>query len=165
MKEHSGKGKIKIAAGALLLTVGLGAVLCMALFRDLLFGEGKPVVYHFPESFSGWVIIKFEVPTCDPLQEDGNAIHVRIGKGGEACTSSRLFGWKKATYIQAAADGTEKILTYDARDKAKNRIWPVSLGHVNYTKAGINYSVARELLFVGTQSQYESAWSTRPSLE
>lgn len=149
----------------LLLILVAGVVLWAFLMRGILFGEGKPVVYHVPAGFTGWVVIKFEVAKCPPLQEDRDTVHVQIGKNGEVCTCDRLFGSKKTAYVQTAEDGTETILPYNPNDSDINRIWPVSLGRVNYTKGDNTFSVARELFFVGTRKQFDSAWTTKPSLE
>lgn len=148
--------------GGILLTV---AVLGF-FFRGLLFGEGKAVVYHIPANFSGWVLVKFSEPSCPPLREDNSAIHVRVGANGSVCTSYALFeGWKKAIYLQRKEDGTEAPLPYGSPEKSKDKIWPVTLGYVTYTKEGKSYSVPRELFFVGTKEQLEGAWNKQPSLE
>jgi hypothetical protein len=149
--------------GGVLLALVAAAVF---LFRDLLFGEGKDIVYRIPAHFSGWVVVKFSQPSCPSLKEDKNAIHVQVGMNGEACTSHPLFeGWKKAKYLKMNEDGTEKVLPYGSWDKSKDRIWSVTLGYVSYTKEGKTYSVPRELFFVGTKEQLEGAWNKQPSLE
>jgi Family of unknown function (DUF6843) len=124
--------------------VGLAAIL---LGIGYLSGAlGRPVRYEIPAGYLGWVVVRYEVPTCTPLKREGVYVVVPISKSGTGCTSDAVLrGWRYTRYDYVLRDGA-RIRIPTGRGTREPAVLPVSYSSEK----------AREVLFVGTQRQFEA---------
>ena len=79
--------KIKTAVYFILIFV---SVFCFSSCEK----RRTPVAYQLPESYTGWVTVKFEKPGAPPLKEEDGFYHIKISDSGYAETSSIIEeGW------------------------------------------------------------------------
>ena len=95
--------------------------LAFVLFAGIL-GCGKPdttpVVYEIPASFSGWVVIEYEVPSAPPLPKVGKELVVVVPPDGYLATSSRQeLGILHERFVAVDAGGRRTPLVDASADR------------------------------------------------
>lgn len=107
--------------------------LAFLLFAGIV-GCGKshttPVVYEIPVSFSGWVVIEYEVASAPPLPKVGDELVVVVPLHGYVATSSRQeLGILHERFVAVDPEGRRTPLVDASRDRvtgpdAANRTYP-----------------------------------------
>jgi hypothetical protein len=146
MKLSSQTQKIirRVIIGLLLFAA---TVLCLvfAILR-------RPVMYKIADNYTGWVIVKYNDPSCPSLQHQNVFVVIPISRSGSGCTSSPLqTGWRITLY------------EYVSRQKAIRLLHQSGWGGGGEIWAGF-YMVERhsESFFVGTEQKLNKSWSSRP---
>jgi len=123
------------------VVVTLTLVLLLAVIVFVRYNVDWPMRYELPAGYRGWVIVKYEDPTCPPMRSQGFYWVIRISPGGRACTSSEtLHGWTYHRLEYVDPDGTRAV--------APGRL--------------ISYGNKGGLLFIGTEEELRDSWRTVP---
>lgn len=73
-----------------------------------------PQHYFVPDGFNGWAYVKYDDPSCPPLEIRDGWQMVRIPASGRTCTSSPYEpGKAKEIWEYERSDGTTRPLDYD----------------------------------------------------
>ena len=85
----------------------LAIVLCWGLYHLV----GRPMRYEFPEGFKGWLVVRFQDPTCPPLRSQGIFLVVSVPASGQVCTlTPHPDGWIYYRFEYLHPDGTRTSL-------------------------------------------------------
>ena len=96
----------------------LRGVLIACLITACMFSACTPqrTPQHFllPDGFTGWAYVKYDDPSCAPLEvRDGRQL-VRIPPNGRLCTSTRYeTGFARDLWEYVNQDGTTRSLEYE----------------------------------------------------
>lgn len=104
-----------------------------------------PCIYEVPESYRGWVEIKFEVPTCPPLPRRDGKYLIVLSSSGQLCT-------RTAPEYGVAVDEFYLVGTN------RRRVAPSGWGQGGMIWGGRFGGGARETIerfFVGTEEEYK----------
>jgi hypothetical protein len=72
-----------------------------------------PQHYFIPDGFNGWAYVKYDDPSCPPLEMREGLQTVRIPSSGRVCTSSPYeTGKAREVWEYVRADGTTRPLDY-----------------------------------------------------
>ena len=129
------------------LLVLAAAILCVvfAILR-------RPVMYKIADNYKGWAVVKYDDPSCPPLQRRNVFVVIPISPSGRGCTSSPLqTGWRITLY------------EYINGEKVIRRLHQSGWGGNGEIWAGF-YMVEKhsESFFVGTEKELEQSWSREP---
>lgn len=129
------------------LLVLVAAILCVvfAILR-------RPVMYQIANNYKGWAIVKYDDPSCPPLQHQSVFVVIPISPSGSGCTSGPLqVGWRITLYEYVSGQKEIRLLHQTGRG-GSGEIW-----------AGF-YMAAKhsESFFVGTEKELNQGWSQEP---
>jgi hypothetical protein len=117
-------------------------------------GVGRPRLYEVPADYHGWVVVKYQDSSCQPLKSSGLYSVVTIPASGRACTSSPVpAGWHYRKSEAVTSNGARTELQDLGWDKGSQIRF---LGHSNES--------AYELFFVGTNDELNRSWGSKPSI-
>ena len=68
------------------LVVLIGAVLLIGIVV-VMGGFSWPESYELPDGLKGWVVIRYEIPSCPPMRNAGIFRIVVVDASGSGCTS------------------------------------------------------------------------------
>ena len=145
MKVSSRTQKIirRVIIGLLVLAA---AILCLvfAILR-------RPVMYEIADNYRGWVIVKYDDPSCPSLQHQNLFTVIPVSPSGSGCTSSPLQTGCRITLYEYVS-GQKAIRLLHQSGWGGGEIW-----------AGF-YTVEKhsESFFVGTVQELNKSWSSRP---
>jgi hypothetical protein len=136
----------RVLIGLLVLVAGL---LCAVFF---VFNPKQPLLYKIANNYKGWAIVKFDDPSCAPLEHEAIFLVIQINSSGLGCSSSPFpEGWRFNRYEYV--DGAKMTGEIPASDwGAGGQIW---------AGFGIPDKHA-ECFFVGTEHELSQSWSSRP---
>lgn len=130
-----------------LMIVFVGAILCVvfAIFK-------RPVIYKIADNYTGWVVMKYDDPSCPLLEIQNTFVIIPISASGEGCTSSPLqAGWRVTFYEYV--DG-KKVMRHLRQSGwgGGGEIW------------GGFYMVEKHSgsFFVGSEKELKESWALRP---
>ena len=138
----------------------LGILLMVAILITLVaFGVNRPLRYELSPGLRGWVVIQYEDPDCQLLETKGIYLVIPIPASAHVCTSNSLpMGWRYTRYEYLNPDGTWTQIPSSTWIKDR-QIWAgISI------PAGPGVRFPRSAFFVGTQTELEKSWATRPTL-
>ena len=145
MKMQFSKSKIAIAGLFVFVT------LAFILMRT----AGRPMLYEIPGGFKGWIAIRFNDPTCPPLQRRGIWSVVEISPSGRACTSTKhdnRWVYYRFEYIYPGGNRKELALR-SGNDPA---------GEIQVRLVTFLSEYQWEELFVGTKEDAGANWGKPP---
>jgi len=77
--------------------------------------QRTPQHYLLPDGFTGWAYVKYDDPSCAPLEMRDGLQVVRIPPNGRLCTATRYeTGAARDVWEYVRPDGTTRPLDYDA---------------------------------------------------
>jgi hypothetical protein len=133
---------VAIAVGGVLLYV----LLMMVGWRP------RPSRYEIPAGYRGWVLVRYDEPTCPPLESRGLYLVIQIDASGMGCTSSdRPGGVRYVRYEYVADDGTRTPLPSTGWGQG-GQIWA---GAYSLTQK-------RAYFFVGSEEELKRSWGEQP---
>jgi hypothetical protein len=118
-------------------------------------GVGRPVKWEFQPGYRGWVVVRYEDPTCPPLLTKGIFLVIPIPHSGRVCTVSPSVGdaWRYHRYVYVQPDGTQTVISRGA--KIRSESWtPV--------QQGIKFPY--QMFFVGTEDEIKKSRASRPEI-
>ena len=136
----------RAAVGLLILTV---ALVC---FVFVLFNPKRSLMYKIADGYKGWAVVRYDDPSCAPLDRESMFTVITVPSSGIGCTSSPLQqGWRLTLY------------EYVRRGQATRRIPQSSWGGNGEIWAGFGMPYEHsESFFVGTEQELQRSWSSRP---
>lgn len=140
-----------VAVLGLSLMVGLVIVAVAILGR----GVGWPVRWELPPGYRGWVVVRYEDPSCPELGRDGIYWVVVIPPTGHACTASASTGrvWRYYRYEYVHAKGMRTALTSSGwKPRHTIEVWGITSGQDG----------RREIVFIGTEEALNRSWGSQP---
>ena|SRR2546425_1078438 len=134
--------------------IGIGAA-CAVLLGILVYRvSGKPMRYEFPGGFKGWLVVRYEDPSCPPLGKQGVFLVVSVPPSGQVCTSTRHpDGWVYCRFEYVYPDGTRTSLPLRTGSDPPGKVQVWSVTYV----PDYNWEVD----WVGTKEEAEH-WGTPP---
>ncbi|MGA2341447.1 MAG: hypothetical protein ABSF75_16265 [Terracidiphilus sp.] len=134
------------AIGLLVLMV---ALLCLVF---LIFNPKKSLLYKIADNYKGWAIVRYDDPSCAPLEHENIFLVITIPASGIACTSSLLQdGWRYHRY------------EYVSEGKLVREIRVSNWGGGGEIWAGFGMpNKHSESFFVGTEQELQRSWASRP---
>jgi hypothetical protein len=120
---------------------------------------GLPMRYDIDSSVRGWVVVEYEDTSCNKLARDGLFLVVMVPASGRACTASTMpKGWRWTKFDRIRADGNREGLSFSSTDP-QQLIWAWATG-----TQGDSTRREREIFFVGTKKELDSAWDQQFNL-
>src|SRR5579864_4078528 len=81
----------------------IGAYLILIIIHD---GISRPIQVELPQGYRGWVVVKYEDPSCPHLGRRGLFLMISISSSGQGCTSdSASKAWQYVRYLSRDAQG------------------------------------------------------------
>jgi hypothetical protein len=135
------------------LAVGFGFAILLGWAVHHVFG--RPMRYQFPSGFKGWVVIKYEDPSCPQLLEQGVFYVVRVPESGRVCTSTGHDNrWIYYQFEYVYPNGKRESLPLRSGSDPPGR---VQVWLVTYLS---NYRWEED--FVGSKEDARTKWGTPP---
>jgi hypothetical protein len=118
-------------------------------------GIGRPVKWEFSPGYHGWVVVRYEDPTCPPLLTKGIFVVIPIPSSGRVCTVSPSVGdvWRYHRYVYVHPDGTQTVISRGTAIRAESGA-PV--------QQGVKFPY--QTFFVGTEEDLEKSRASRPKI-
>lgn len=116
---------------------------------------GRPMRYQFPPGFKGWIVLKYEDPSCPQLLRQGVFYVVNVPASGRVCTStSHDHRWIYYQFEYAYPDGRRESLPLRSGSDppGKVQVWLVA-----YLS---DYRWEED--FVGSKEDAATKWGTPP---
>jgi hypothetical protein len=134
-------------------TVLLFCLMGTALFLVLaIFNPRRPLIYKIADRYRGWAVVRYDDPSCAPIEHETVFMVITIPSSGLGCTSNPLQkGWRITLY------------EYANGGKARRRIPQSGWGGGGEIWAGFDMPYRHsESFFVGTEDELKKSWSRRP---
>lgn len=125
-------------------------ILCAIILA--VFRPKRPVLYKIAEGYKGWTIVKYDDPSCPPLEHENIFLVVNVSSGGIGCTSSPPNDGWRITLYEYVRDGKRTSQIPQSGWGGKGEIWAGSYIPSKHS----------ESFFVGAQELLEKSWSQRP---
>lgn len=138
----------KIVRRAVIALLVLTAALVGLAFAIL----KRPIKYKIADGYEGWTVIKFDDPSCPPLQHENVFVVIPVSSSGRGCTSSPPWaGWRYTEF------------EYVRGSKVVRQLRQSSWGGGGEIWAGF-YMVEKhsEGFFVGTENELQQSWAQEP---
>jgi hypothetical protein len=101
-------------------------------------------MYKIADNYKGWAVVKYDDPSCPPLQHQSVFVVIPVQSSGRGCTSSPLqTGWRITLY--------EYVLGQKVVKKLPSSPW----GYYMVEKHS-------EGFFVGTKEELNRSWAQEP---
>ncbi len=133
--------------------IGLLALMAVLLCIFLTaFNPKLPLMFKIADGYKGWVIVRYQDPSCAPFQRENMFFVISIPSSGIGCTSSSLkSGWRIEFY------------EYVSGAKVIRRLPQGPWGSNGEIWAGFGMPDKHsESFFVGTEQELQKSWSSRP---
>jgi len=115
----------------------------------------RPERWDLPADYRGWVVLRYEDPSCPPLRADGLNRVIPFDAAGRACTSGRMArGWIYTEHQYVAPGGARTAVPEGEWGRPGVQVW-AEITSSDYTE---------EAAFVGTEEQLNTNWASRPDL-
>jgi hypothetical protein len=138
-----------IYRGAIGLLALLVVLLCIFLTA---FNPKLPLMYKIADGYKGWAIVRYEDPSCAPIQRENIFFVISVPSSGVGCTSSALKpGWRISFYEYVSG---AKVIR-----RLPQSVWGGN-GEI-WAAFGIPDKHS-ESFFVGTEQELQKSWSSRP---
>jgi len=140
----------KIAYRVAIRLLVLMAALLFVVFA--FFNPRRPLIYKIADSYRGWVVVRYDDPSCTPLEHENIFLVIAIPSSAIGCTSSPFQeGWRITLY------------EYVSGGKVTRRIPQSGWGDGGEIWAGFSMPYKHsESFFVGTEQELKKSWSSRP---
>jgi hypothetical protein len=141
--------------------IGLMVLIGMVLLISIVVvmgGFSWPQGYELPDGLKGWVVIRYEIPSCPPTRNAGLFRVVVVNASGNGCTSeSRGKRWTYYRYEYVRPDGSRVSLRSTGWGGGGN-VWAYS-GDVHHGDWSVEH---RYDFFVGTEDEFRRGMSNPP---
>lgn len=133
--------------------LGLGFAIFKLGFLALLSAMfHRPVIYKIADNYKGWAVVRYDDPSCPPLQHENVFMVIPISSSGEGCTSGRL---QKEWAIH--------LYEYVSRGKVVRQLRVTRWGGGGEIWAGYGMPYKHsEAFFIGTESELRQRWAEEP---
>lgn len=124
------------------------------LAAGLVFGWiSRPERWTFPVGFRGWVLVRYQDPSCPPLPTDGLYRVIAVDLSGRACTSSPAArGWHVEQFTFVFPDGRTEAIPAGGDGADRVAAWNIA----------VSGDYREQYLFVGTKAELDQGWNAAP---
>jgi hypothetical protein len=135
--------------------VSIGLLVLMVVLLCLVFAIFNPkrsLLYKIGDSYKGWVVVRYDDPSCAPLDHENIFLVIPVSSSGRGCTSSPPpEGWRYNRYEYLSQGKVTRAIPQSGWG-GKGEIW-----------AGFTMPAEHsESFFVGTEQELNKSWSSRP---
>lgn len=131
----------------------IGLLVVLAAFVGLVLAVLKrPIMYKIADNYKGWVVVKYDDPSCPPLQHQNIFVVIPVQSSGIGCTSSPPDqSWQYNDFEYARGSKILRRL-HQTGWGGGGEIW------ARYTIPAKH----SEAFFVGTEQELNKSWSQEP---